>query len=120
MKAKDVKTREDFITYFDQIGAVYVVTTVGTPCGYCVIRVYDKRCFDIFDEHWFKAFNGHMDIDKPHIEIYPSYYDDDWHVKRYNGICSDFERMRVEWEPVVSFEKLCKEVWAMSRRKRVT
>lgn len=123
MKAKDVKTWEDLIIYLDQVGAAYVITWFGGICGLEVIRVYDKRTFDKYDEYLYKTFRNtgySVDVDKPHIDIIPTWHDDEWYIKRFDRMYNDIKKACKEKEPVFSLERLCKEIWAMSRKKRVT
>lgn len=108
MKAKDVRTYEDFMAYLTQVGAKFTTTKQGSknhPCE--LVRVYNKNTeldktyrMNVFVDEWCGWFIS-VDIIRPGCDECGPY--DHMHPNNFKGITK---------------EEICKRVWRLSRRRR--
>lgn len=107
MKAKDVRTYEDFMAYLKQVGAKFTTTKQGSknhPCE--VVRVYNK------DTELDKTYRMNIFVDEH-----------DWFISIdiIRTSCGErvlYDHMRPDNFKDITKEEICKRVWRLSMRRR--
>lgn len=109
MKAKDVRTYEDFMAYLKQVGAKFTIAKHGSRNHpYELVRVYNKD----------------TELDKTYrMNVYMEDERDDWFIsvdiiRPGCDECGPYDHMRPDNFKGITKEEICKRIWRLSRRRR--